>query len=233
MAWPNFSNDFRATGEVWERAVCRGGVSLRCAQREYVISSRNDAFSSLLLIASPLSELLRWLNLHGKGHFRPKGSTTQIENHLTRYISLNMIVRLYEHAGTALVVPHPTGVVYSNQAGGHACLQPNIEGFLVPIANEVGLAPSHSFRSPENDLFKYFATLHSCGAPISETDALEIEAIMHQLPLWGGLRVDRDRLKDSAEAWVFVTIEESEHRPILVDGIDYPIHAILTWTNSD
>ncbi len=144
-----------------------------------------------------------------------------------------MIVRLYDQVGTALVIPHPTGIVYSNQAGGHACLQPQAEGFLIPIANDVGLAPTHDLRSPENDLFKYFSKLHSCGAPLTEADAQKIESIMHQLPLWGGLSVDRKRLHNSVEAWVFVTIAESEQRPILVEGLNYPVSAILTWTNSD
>ena len=144
-----------------------------------------------------------------------------------------MIVRLYDLAGTALVIPHPTGIVYSNQAGGHACLQPAAEGFLVPIANDVGLAPTHDFRSPENELFKYFSRLHSCGASLTEADAQKIESIMHELPLWSGLSVDREQLKDSVEAWVFVIIAESEQKPILVDDLNYPVKAILTWTNSD
>ena len=144
-----------------------------------------------------------------------------------------MIVRLYDHSGTALVVPHPTGIVYSNQAGGHACLQPELEGFCVPIGNDVGLAPKHDFRSPENDLFKYFGKLNSCGASLTEADAQRIESIMHNLPLWGGFTVDRARLNDSVESWVFVTINGNENSPIPVDGITYPVSAVLTWTNSD
>ncbi|WP_417387137.1 DUF6210 family protein [Gimesia sp.] len=144
-----------------------------------------------------------------------------------------MIVRLYDHAGTALVIPHPTGIVYSNQAGGHACLQPQAEGFLVPIANDVGLAPAHDFRSPENELFHYFTELCSCGAMLTEADAQMIESIMHQLPQWSGLSVDRDRLDDSVEAWVFVKVAEPKRKLTIVDGLNYPVRAILTWTNSD
>lgn len=144
-----------------------------------------------------------------------------------------MIVRLYEHSGTALVIPHTTGIIYSNQAGGLACLQPDVEGFLAPIANDVGLAPAHDFRSPENELFRYFKKLHSCGAPLTEMDAIKIESVMHELPLWGGLSVDRERLAESIEAWVFVRIVDIGHKPIPVDGLPYPVDAILTWTNSD
>ena len=145
----------------------------------------------------------------------------------------SMIVRLYDHAGTALIIPHPTGIVYSNQAGGHACQQPELEGFLVPIANDVGLAPELDFRSPENELFKYFSRINTCGETLDENNAKMIETIMRQLPLWGGLTVDRDRLDESVESWVFVTISATENTPLLVDGITYPVSGVLTWTNSD
>ena len=144
-----------------------------------------------------------------------------------------MIVRLYEHSGTALVIPHSTGIIYANQAGGHACLQPQAEGFLVPIANDVGLAPKHEFRSPENELYRYFEKLNSCGAPLTDNDAAKIEAIIHQLPLWRGLSVDRRRINESVEAWVYVNIAATEERPVPVDGLSYPFDAILTWTNTD
>lgn len=144
-----------------------------------------------------------------------------------------MIVRLYDHAGTALIVPHPTGIIYTNQAGGHACLQPQVEGFVVPIANDVGLAPEHRFISPENQLFKYFNKLHSCGHPLTERDAKAIESIFHQLPIWGGLSVDRSRLNESVESWVYVNVSAHEQGPLPVDGLSFPLEAILTWTNCD
>ena len=140
--------------------------------------------------------------------------------HLGRYHAQQlMIVRLYNHCGTALIVPHATGIVYSNQAGGHSCQQPELEGFLVPFANEVGLAPGLDFRSPENELYKYFKKLHSCGAPLTEDDAQAIESIIRELPLWGGFVVDRARLADSIESWVFVTIAKIKEPPLLVDGV--------------
>ena len=144
-----------------------------------------------------------------------------------------MIVRLYDHSGTALVVPHPTGITYSNQAGGHACLQPEAEGFVVPIANDVGLAPNHKFISPENELFRYFSKLHSCGEPLTEKDAQAIELIFQEFPLWSGLKVDRNRLCESVESWVYVTISANGHKPLPIEDVSYPLGAILTWTNSE
>jgi len=143
-----------------------------------------------------------------------------------------MIVRLYDQVGTALVIPHPTGIIYSNQAAGTACLQPELEGFLVPIANEVGLAPAHDLRSPENALFEYFMRHNSYGGPLTDGDIEKIESVMNA-HLGGGLTVDRDRIKESFESWVFVAIAETKQSSILVDGIPYPVDAVLTWSNSD
>ena len=67
-------------------------------------------------------------------------------------------VHLYEHVGTGVIIEHPTGVTYSNQAGGTSCLQPSLEGAFVPIRNDVLLKDSR-FVSPETDLLKYFAGL--------------------------------------------------------------------------
>lgn len=143
-----------------------------------------------------------------------------------------MLVHLYDNCGTALIIPHPTGVIYSNQAGGHSCMQPEVEGFLVPVANDVGL-PEHNLISPENELFAYFSNSGSCGGHISETDAQMIESVFHQLLPWVSLFVDRVRLQDSVESWVYVRIFANRFGPLPVSGISYPVDAILTWCNSD
>ena len=90
------------------------------------------------------------------------------------------------------------------------------------------------FAALGNELFQYFSKHKQFfGAPLSESDAAKIESVMHTLPTWGGLTVDRERLCDSFESWVFVTVSETEHSPIPVEGISYPVSAVLTWANSD
>lgn len=59
------------------------------------------------------------------------------------------LVRLYE-AGLGLVFPWPSGVMYSNQACGHACMQPEVEGIFVPLeAEESWPRLSEHFEGPK------------------------------------------------------------------------------------
>ena len=63
--------------------------------------------------------------------------------------SLKPLIRLYDMVGTSLIVPAKTGVIYSNQTGGTACLQPQQEGFVIPFCNDISL-PGLKLVSPEN-----------------------------------------------------------------------------------
>ena len=147
-----------------------------------------------------------------------------------------MIVSLYDLVGTALVVLRPTGIRYSNQAGGTTCLQPREEGVLVPIGNDVAV-PSLRLMSLENQLEKYFVgpPHHGTGAcrGLSEEDADRLDELFASSNAFRGIRVDRSRLADSVEAWVFVAIDADNCVPFDSLGPAYPDHGVLTWTNSD
>ncbi|EMN00850.1 hypothetical protein LEP1GSC021_4612 [Leptospira noguchii str. 1993005606] len=43
------------------------------------------------------------------------------------------IIRLWGMENIGLIIEYQTGIIYSNQTGGYACLQPEVEGFLVPL----------------------------------------------------------------------------------------------------
>ena len=143
-----------------------------------------------------------------------------------------MIVRLWEHAGTGLIVSYPTGVVYSNQVGGHACYQQELEGFFVPVANDCGLAPNGSLRSPETELFAYFSQNPTFGE-FTEKDAAAVESAFANFPIWSGIKVDREKLDQSHEAWVYVNVTFASLPGGLIEGLSDTFDAILTWTNTD
>lgn len=117
--------------------------------------------------------------------------------------------------GVAIIVGHPTGVRYTNQSDGTCCQQMTLEGFAVPY--DLGL--------PEwqREIEGYFFQHYGNGGHINDADADFLEKY---LCLY---RVDRSRLKDSMEAWVYVT-----PRP----GCGFP-HGLTTgpvvfcWPNSD
>ncbi len=152
----------------------------------------------------------------------------------------NIHVLLWEHAGTGLIVPRRTGVVYANQVAGHSCFEMRCEGFFVPIANDVGLEPDHQLRSPENELFHYFQR-HPSWDNFTSKHADAVEHAFKGFSLWQGLTVDRLRLNECYEAWVHVNVtfetdvyEKSVNRPcLMVTGLGASFSAILTWTNTD
>jgi Family of unknown function (DUF6210) len=163
------------------------------------------------------------------------------------------LVEIPSDIGLSLVVKWPVGFAYFNQTGGHSCLQSWAEGVLVPIP-----APS---SSTDDRLYEMFGPGSKygghCSDGIDEEDADSIDALLavHHHAFQGEriVRVDRERLRDSWEAWVHVRIGAHPKRhpklPLRVReraplGSDenaflWPFfglpsdRAILTWTNSD
>ena len=145
-----------------------------------------------------------------------------------------LTVRLYELVGTALVVSSPTGIWYSNQTMGTSCLQPEYEGILVPVGNDVSI-PDWKLMSPEIALTEYFeGPVHSgTGASqgLTEADADHVDAVLARWNQLAGVRVDRAALRTSHEAWVHVLL--SSECQIIEGWTQFPAHAVLTWANSD
>jgi len=110
------------------------------------------------------------------------------------------VVRLYDLDGLALIVECPSGVLYTNQAGGVFCMQPIIEGVLVPLGTECNM---------EEKLDAFFAT-RAIRLNSDDADSLDIILRTPEEPYVVTptffLEVDRGRLDDSMEAWLYVTI---------------------------
>ncbi len=166
-------------------------------------------------------------------------------------------VRLYDAVGVGVIVHFPSGVIYSNQAGGHSCLQPEIEGVYVPIINDV--------VDQEGMLNAYF-TGHkwngACSNGIDTADADFIDGVLNKSVFTSFIKVDRTKLAQSYEAWIFVKLSDQPDSPVTtydsstgegktyynktVHDSDYDISVtlyplygfgtttgVLTWTNSD
>ena len=78
-------------------------------------------------------------------------------------MNLKPTIRLYDAVGTGLIIPCPSGVMVSNQTGGTACLQPEIEGVYIPLRNDYGLK-DFRFSSPELELTTHFVGPKHRGA---------------------------------------------------------------------
>jgi hypothetical protein len=177
-------------------------------------------------------------------------------------MSSKPLIRLYDAGGLGLIVLFPSGVLYSNQVEGASCDQPQAEGIYVPLVDEV--------VNQEEQLYKWFTgytyvdgivKLNGGGTSgIDPEDADAIDAILHARLLTSFISVDRSKLKESCEAWVYVKIiNQPPERPVsyssgvgktasglTVTDADYPLGVfmyplygfgectgILTWNNSD
>lgn len=142
-----------------------------------------------------------------------------------------------------LILLCSSGVAYTNQTGGLYCTHPSAEGVFMPIgtgAQQAALA--HVFG----------------GGASSAIDAREadlIDEVLSRSDDTNILSVDRERLTDSHEAWVFVTVAPHPSRyprlPLVGSAETYadphsPIRqsfspifgfggarGILTWPNRD
>lgn len=136
-----------------------------------------------------------------------------------------------------LIVLRATGVWYSAQAGGGACLQVCAEGVFQPL--------SDTFKQSDS-LIQYCAQGGCQSGRLTHEDANFIDALLAKNLFMkkAGLRVDRDSLHISTEAWVHVVLGDLPERypspaqrnagagHALAYGFGKS-KAILTWPNSD
>jgi hypothetical protein len=127
-----------------------------------------------------------------------------------------------------LIIEYPTGVLYENQCGGVACSQEDLEGVLVPV----GLPPV--------DAERVMALPFPGGAALNAEVADMIDEILASVSFAKYLRVDRSRLSDSCEAWVFVVAETPQDSDFQIYGPYFgsprgfgTVRGVLTWPNSD
>jgi hypothetical protein len=173
------------------------------------------------------------------------------------------VISLYGLEGLAVIVECPSGVLYTNQAGGVYCMRPTTEGVLIPLGSECRL---------EQKLNAFFARQAVRLQP-PHADALDIILRTPEEPYVVTptffLEVDRSRLDESIEAWLHVTILACPDEHMIGFGLDregqlsgvqtlsgrawspddqpelgphaslYPLSgfawrsAVLTWPNSD
>jgi hypothetical protein len=147
-------------------------------------------------------------------------------------------IELWEHVGLGIILSWPTGIIYTNQTGGTSCFHPEMEGAFVPLRNDC-TEEGRILMSPENELWNYFTgpRWRGDGATLGleAADADFIDDLLRKAKLFPTVRVDRDRLKDSHEAWVHVIVagDESNDSPIFAWFAPYPRAGLLTWQNSD
>ena len=135
------------------------------------------------------------------------------------------LVKLWSLVGAGLIVPRETGIIYTNQTDGYACDHPRLEGAFIPLSNDFN-----------HDEFKNSLEYQLCslypegwGAPTPET-CEAIDALLSRFRETRKIRVDRTRLDESRESWIWVLLGEDPDQEFEGFG---NCSAILTWPNSD
>lgn len=120
-------------------------------------------------------------------------------------------------------------------------MQPGMEGALVPFGNDVAI-DGNVLMSAQEALEAYFTGPKHGGtgatSGLDQEDADAIDAIFAKTEYGSSFKVDRDRLKDSMEAWVHVTVNGVGSTETAIPGtcwgfLPFPRSAVLTWMNSD
>nr|WP_243436214.1 DUF6210 family protein [Acanthopleuribacter pedis] len=133
---------------------------------------------------------------------------------------------MYNLNGVGVVIKKQTGVIYSNQVGGHSCLQPKIEGVFLPL--DTDHLPEDYRDSNLNALENLDWQAQSGNLTVTLAD--QVDAILARHNFSTGILVDRRKLEDSYEAWVHVTLSPS--RDSVYQG-PARMEGVLTWPNSD
>ena len=110
-----------------------------------------------------------------------------------------------------LIILDKRGVVYTSQVFGNSCDQVSARGFFVPLDETLREVIPEPL---EEVLFKLLA-----NAPyLSELEADALDAILIRYVETDFLRVDRTRLRDSGEAWVYVDVMSGGNCPVTGKG---------------
>lgn len=142
---------------------------------------------------------------------------------------------LYDLEEPMLLISAKSGVLYQNQAGGNLCYQMELEGVLMPLG--ISTANSSSIEK---------LNFSSEKKGISRDVADAIDDILSSETETKFLRVDRERMHESMEAWIYVRVTSSQgdfstiesalltHNTPLSYSFGFGLcSGVLTWPNSD
>jgi hypothetical protein len=135
-------------------------------------------------------------------------------------------IHLYDSCGIGIIIQFPSGVFYSNQTGGLTTKQSIEEGVFVPLFSEA--------IDQEKLLIDYFTGPKwegLCGYNIDNETADFVDHVLSLIPGSEFVKVDRSRLQDSHEAWIYVEISEASFPPVIENF--GKCKGVLIWANSD
>jgi hypothetical protein len=134
-------------------------------------------------------------------------------------------VSLREINSIGVIIFYPSGVFYTNKTGGYACDGPGAEGIFVPLLSEENGLGQSAQNMIDNHFDKYGGWTK--GGIDEETANFLDQKFFPHFHTTIGLKIDRQRLKESHEAWVYLEPSDFTSFHPKMSG------AVLTWINSD
>lgn len=131
--------------------------------------------------------------------------------------------------GLGLIILQPSGAFYTLETGGYACYHAHAEGVFVPLQREIDedqemLLRAH-FTGPKWEGW--------CSEGIDEDTAEYVNYVLSLSPSTSYLKVDRTRLDDSREAWIYVNVSEPTGDALpRISGFG-KCKGVFVWGNSD
>jgi len=131
--------------------------------------------------------------------------------------------------GLGLIILQPSGAFYELETGGYACDHALAEGVFVPLHRETeddqeSLLLAH-FTGPKWEGW--------CSEGIDEATGEYVNYVLSLSPVTSFLKVDRTRLDDSREAWIYVNVHEPTGDAVpRISGFG-KCKGVLVWGNSD
>jgi hypothetical protein len=138
---------------------------------------------------------------------------------------------LWQLDAIGLILVHKTGVYYSNQVGGYANFHPGVEGAFVPLKN-----PEVDQQKTLEEYFTGPKWNGHCSVGIDEETARFVDGVLASSYLTKRLTVNREWMRESKEAWIFVDIRPGEEAEDPDWDEFYGFSGkigVLTWENSD
>ena len=126
--------------------------------------------------------------------------------------------------GAGLIIPAETGIHWRTQAGGVSCLQNVLEGLFIPFNSD------QTSSTSEDGLYCRLEAFYEREGRVWSANADHFDALLAADASTAWVRLDRERLSESDEAWVHVVMAPVGDWP--VKGLP-PGPAVLTWLNSD
>lgn len=131
-----------------------------------------------------------------------------------------------------VIILRETGVIYQNQTGGYTCSQRCAEGALVLIADPhlITNNPTALYQCPIEAGLKQIDWNRCYINRFDATCADKIDEILKSTGITKHISVDRLRLNESEEAWVYVKLKPLKFANYVGFG---ECEGVLVWENSD